>query len=183
MAYIIKRFDRPDDGSKLQVEDFCQLAEKRPKDKYDGSAELCVKILRKFATEPLIEIQKLYRLILFSWLTENGDMHLKNFSLLTTPEGIRRLSPAYDLVCTKLVIPDDALAMPIGGRDKNFTRRNWLQFAEYCRIPERAAKRLISEQIDTLDGALRLISASFLPDDMKEQYEAFLRQNTSVLIG
>ena len=167
----------------MQVEDFCQLAEKRLKDKYDGSAELCVKILRKYATEPLIEIQKLYRLILFSWWMANGDMHLKNFSLLTTTDGIRRLSPAYDLVCTKLIIPDDTLAMPVGGRDRNFTRRKWFDFAEYCQIPERAAKRLLSEQNEALEPALRLISASFLPDQIKEQYEGFLRENTSVLTG
>jgi serine/threonine-protein kinase HipA len=180
-AYIIKRFDRLDDGSKLQVEDFCQLAEKRLKDKYDGSAELCVRMLRKYATEPLIEIQKLYRLILFSWWTENGDMHLKNFSLITLSDGVRCLSPAYDLVCTKLVIPDDSLAMPIGGRDKKLTRRKWLDFAEYCEIPAKAATRLISDQIDVLEPALHLISASYLPNEMKERYEAFLRQNTSVL--
>ena len=182
-AYIIKGCDRLEDGSKLQVEDFCQLAEKRLKDKYDGSAELCVKIVRKFATEPLIEVQKLYRLILFSWWMQNGDMHLKNFSLLTTSEGIRRLSPAYDLVCTKLVIPDDTLALPIDGRNKNVTKRKWLDFAEYCEIPERAAKRVISEQIDALEPSLRLISASFLPNDMKEQYESIVRENTAVLTG
>lgn len=182
-AYIIKRFDRLDDGIKLHVEDFCQLAEKRLRDKYDGSGELCVRILRKYATEPLIEIQKFYRLILFSWWAENGDMHLKNFSLITDLDGLVRLSPAYDLVCTKLVIPDDTLAMPIGGRDKNFTRRAWLDFAEYCGIPEKAARRLLSEQIEALEPALRLVSASFLPAEMKEQYESFLRQNTSVLVG
>lgn len=182
-AYIIKRFDRLDDGAKLHVEDFCQLSEKRIADKYDGSAELCVRILRKYATEPLIEIQKLYRIILFSWWTENGDMHLKNFSLMTTPKGVRRMSPAYDLLCTKLVIPNDTLAMPIGGRDKNVTRRKWLDFAEYCGIPERAARRLIAEQIEALEQALHLISASFLPDEMKEQYEAFLRKNTAALAG
>ncbi|HUT93167.1 MAG TPA: HipA domain-containing protein [Thermoguttaceae bacterium] len=182
-AYVIKRFDRLDDGTKLQVEDFCQLAEKRLRDKYDGSAELCVKTLRKYATEPLIEIRKLYRLILFSWWMANGDMHLKNFSLITTTDGIRRLSPAYDLVCTRLVIGDDTLAMPIGGRDKSFTRGSWLRFAEYCQIPERAAKRLISDQIEALEPALRLISSSFLPDQMQEEYEGFLRENTSVLTG
>jgi serine/threonine-protein kinase HipA len=183
MAYIIKRFDRLDGGVKLQVEDFCQLSEKPIKDKYDGSAELCVKILRKYATEPLIEIRKLYRLILFSWWTDNGDMHLKNFSLITTPEGIHRLSPAYDLICTKLVIPDDTLAMPIGGQRKSLKRRSWLDFADYCGIPERAAKRIISEQIEALEPALGLVSASFLSDQLKEKYEGFLRQNTSVLIG
>ena len=180
-AYIIKRFDRPEDGSKLQVEDFCQLAEKRLKDKYDGSAELCVKIVRRFATEPLIEVRKLYRMILFSWWMQNGDMHLKNFSLLTTSDGIHRLSPAYDLVCTRLVIPDDTLAMPVGGRDKNFTKRKWLEFAEYCGLPERAANRVISDQIKALEPSLKLISASFLPDEMKEQYESIVRENTAVL--
>ncbi len=182
-AYIIKRFDRLDDGTKLPTEDFCQLAEKRLRDKYDGSAELCVRTLRKYATEPLIEIQKLFRLILFSWWTENGDMHLKNFSLITKSDDICCLSPAYDLVCTKLVIPDDHLAMPIGGRDRKFTRRMWLDFAEYCQIPPKAANRLISEQIEALGSALTLILASFLSDLMKEQYEGFLRENTAALEG
>lgn len=181
VAYIIKRFDRLDSGGKLQVEDFCQLAEQRIKDKYQGSGELCVRILRKFATEPLVQIQKLYRLLLFSWWAANGDMHLKNFSLLTTTQGVRLLSPAYDLVCTALVIPDDPLAMPISGRDKKFTRRIWIDFAEYCGIPEKAAKRLLSEQIDALEPALRFISASFLPNEMKEQYEEIVRKNTTIL--
>jgi hypothetical protein len=78
-------------------------------------------------------------------------------------------------------IPDDTLALPVGGRDKGLTRRTWLDFAAYCQIPERAARRLISEQIEVLQPALRLISASFLPDAMQEQYEAALRANTTVL--
>jgi serine/threonine-protein kinase HipA len=182
-AYVIRRFDRLDDGGKLQVEDFCQLAKKRLRDKYDGSAELCVKVLRKYATEPLIEIQKLYRLLLFCWWTANGDMHLKNFSLITTRDGIRRLSPAYDLVCTKLVIPDDVLAMPIGGRNSKLRRDRWLLFAEYCGLPERAATRLLTEQIDALEPALDLVAASFLQDVMKEQYAEIIRENTAVLAG
>lgn len=86
-SYIIKRFDRLEDGTKLAVEDFCQLAEKPIRDKYDGSLELCVRILRRYATEPLIELSKLYRLSLFAWWTANGDMHLKNLSLVTHADG------------------------------------------------------------------------------------------------
>ena len=135
LSYLVKRFDRLDGGIKLQLEDFCQLGEKRLREKYDGSAELCVRLLRKYATEPLLEISKLYRLMLFGWWISNGDMHLKNFSLLTLPDAIRRLSPAYDLVCTRLVLPtDDSLALPIGGRNKNLTKRHWLEFGEYCRL-------------------------------------------------
>jgi hypothetical protein len=50
---------------------------------------------------------------------------------ITISEVTRRLSRAYDLVCTKLVIPGDTLAMPVGGRDKNSTKRKWFEFAEY----------------------------------------------------
>ncbi len=94
LTYIIKRFDRLDDGTKLQVEDFCQLGEKRIKEKYEGSAELCVRILRKYASEPLLEISRLYRLLLYGWWVANGDMHHKNFALLTDPDKTRQLSPA-----------------------------------------------------------------------------------------
>ncbi len=70
-ACVIERFDRLDDGSKLHVEDFCQLSESPLKDKYRGSGELCVRILRKYALEPLIEIRKLYKILLFTWWVAN----------------------------------------------------------------------------------------------------------------
>jgi serine/threonine-protein kinase HipA len=182
IAYLIKRFARLDDGRKLQVEDFCQLAEKPLRDKYEGSSELCVRILRKFASEPLIEIRKLFRLLLFSWWVSNGDQHLKNFSMLTTLDGLRRLSPAYDLICTRLPIPSDQdLALPICGRKSGLVRRSWLDFAEYSQIPERAAATLLSEQIEALEPSLGLIHASFLPDDQKVQYEEIVRRNTAIL--
>jgi serine/threonine-protein kinase HipA len=122
LAYIVKRFDRLADGRKVRQEDFCQLAELSPKEKYDSTAERCVKLLQKHASEPLVEILKFYRLLLFSWWTGNGDMHLKNFSLLVDEQGIVRLTPAYDLICTRLVIPDDSLALPICGKKDNLHR-------------------------------------------------------------
>ncbi len=182
LAYIIKRFDRLDDGTKLQVEDFCQLAEKRIRDKYDGSAELCVRILKKYATEPLIEISKLYRWMLFGWWVANGDMHLKNFSLLTLPDGTRRLSPAYDLVSTRLAIAgDDSIALPMGGRNRKLTRRKWLDFGGYCGLPPRAAERIVAAQVDALDASVELIRQSFLPEPKKEEYEKIIRDHTVIL--
>jgi serine/threonine-protein kinase HipA len=182
IAYLIKRFDRLDDGTKLQVEDFCQLAEKPLRDKYQGSGELCVRILRKYASEPPIEIRKLFQLLLFSWWASNGDQHLKNFSLLRTAEGRWRLAPAYDLICTRLPIPSDRdLALPICGKKSNLSRQSWLDFAEYSRIPERAAMRLLQEQIGALNPSLILIEASFLPDELKARYQEIVRQNTELL--
>lgn len=179
IAYLIKRFDRGDNGEKFPMEDFCQLAGKPLRDKYDGSGELCVRILRQFASEPLIEIRKLFKMLLFSWWVANGDQHLKNFSLFTRSGSMRRLTPAYDLICTRLPIPSDrSLALTIGGKRSNLSRKQWLDFAVYCEIPERAAKRLLSDQVDTLEAAVALIHASFLPDDQKNEYEAIVRENT-----
>ncbi len=181
-AYLIKRFDRLDDGSKLQVEDFCQLFGNPLKDKYRGSGEECAKILDWFASEPLVEKRKLFTMLLFSWWVANGDQHLKNLALLTTHEGIRRLTPAYDIVCTRLVLPQDiGLAMPIGGKTTKLKRNTWLAFAEFCGIPKKAAERLLSRQIDATGGAIELIRSSFLPDAQKEQYIEILNVNTAIL--
>ncbi|MCA9206851.1 MAG: HipA domain-containing protein [Planctomycetales bacterium] len=182
IAYLIRRFDRLEDGAKLPVEDFCQLAGKPLRDKYDGSGELCVRILRQFASEPLIEIRKLFQMLLFSWCVSNGDQHLKNFSLFTHADGLRRLTPAYDLICTRLPIPSDrSLALTIRGKKTNLNRKLWLEFAEYCQIPERAALRLVTDQINALDPSVALIQASLLPDDQKAEYESILRENIAML--
>ena len=181
-AYLIKRFDRLDDGSKLQVEDFCQLSCNPLKDKYHGSGEQCAKMLDRFASEPLVEKRKLFIMLLFSWWVANGDHHLKNLALLTTPEGILRLTPAYDLVCTRLVLPNDMdLAMPIGGKKTELRRNTWLAFADYCGIPKRAAERLLSSQINATGPAIELIHSSFLPDAQKKQYVEILNVNTAIL--
>ena len=181
VAYLVKRFDRQDDGTKLAVEDFCQLAEKPIRDKYDGSGELCVRILRKFATEPIIEIRKLFQMLLFTWWVANGDHHLKNFSMFTQLNGRRQLTPAYDLLCTRLPIPGDSLALTIGGKKSNLTRKSWMDFAAYCQIPPKAAIRLLNQQADVLDDAVPLIRASYLPDDLKGEYEEIVRANTATL--
>lgn len=182
VAYLIKRFDRGDDGAKFLMEDFCQLAGKPLRDKYDGSGELCVRILRQFASEPLIEIRKLFKMLLFSWCISNGDQHLKNFSLFTQAGGLRRLTPGYDLLCTRLPIPSDrSLALTICGKKSNLSRHVWLDFANYCQIPERAALRLLAEQTDALEPAVALVQRSFLPDDQKAEYEAILRENVECL--
>ncbi len=182
IAYLIKRFDRLDDGGKLHVEDFCQLDEKPMREKYQGSGELCTRILRKYASEPLIEIRKLFKLLLFSWWVSNGDQHLKNFSLVITPNGCRRLSPAYDLICTRLPIPTDCdLALTICGKRNNLALKDWLDFADYCDLPQRVADRLIAEQVDALNPSMNLIEASFLPEDLKSRYKQLVIENTRLI--
>jgi len=183
LAYIVRRFDRTRDNRKLRQEDFCQLAEQPPKDKYQGSAELCVRLLRRYASEPVVDALRLFRLIVFSWWTGNGDTHLKNVSLLTGDDGLHRLSPAYDLVCTNLVIPGDPLALPVGGKRDGLTRQDWLSFARYSQIPERAAQRVLAMISGSLDASVAMIEASPLTDPFKKVYRELLRDRTAVLTG
>jgi serine/threonine-protein kinase HipA len=183
LAYIVKRFDRLPNGHKVRQEDFCQLAELSPKEKYDSSAERCVKLLQKYASEPLVEILKLYRLLVCAWWSGNGDMHLKNFSLLTDEQGVTRLTPAYDQICTRLVIPDDPLALPVCGKKDNLKRDMWLKFAEYCQLSERAAARVLNHQAAALTPALDLINRSFLPAEMKAVYRELIESRTAQIVG
>lgn len=181
LAYVVRRFDRTAEGRKLRQEDFCQLAEKSPKEKYEGSAELCVKLLRKYASEPPIEILKMFRLLVFSWWSGNGDMHLKNFSLQAGLDGLQRLTPAYDLVSTRLVIADDQLALPVSGKKDNFDRADWLRFAEYCQLPTKTAERVLDTQKAALSTALTLLERSFLPTTMKQVYTELVKERTTAL--
>lgn len=181
LAYIAQRFDRLPDGRKLRQEDFCQLASKSPKEKYDGTAELCVRIVRQHTAEPAIEVLKLFRLLVFSWWVGNGDMHLKNFSLTVGADGRQRLSPAYDLACTRLVLPEDVLALPVQGKRDGLTRDDWRGLGEYCRLPSRAYERVLDQIVRSCDEACEMIESAPLPEGMRREYAALVRERTAVL--
>lgn len=180
-AYIVRRFDRTPEG-KLRQEDFCQLDLKTRREKYNGSSELLVRLVRRYASETGVELFRLFRRLLFCWLTGNGDMHLKNFSLLAEREGGRyRLSPAYDLLCTRLVIPDDPLALPLGGRDRRLTRRAWLTLAKYAGLG-RAAEREIERLAAQLGAIKGLIAASYLPQEQQDAYSQLVSSRVQRLM-
>jgi serine/threonine-protein kinase HipA len=183
LAYVARRFDRTDAGKKLLQEDFCQLAGKSPKDKYDSSGERCAKLVHRYASAPGIEAAKLFRLMVFVFWTGNGDMHLKNFSLLRGEDGHHRLSPAYDLLSTRLVIADDFLALSVDGNKKNLTRRQWMTYAERCRVPPRAAERILGEIAAATEDATAMIERSALPGEMKADYAALIRRRGATLGG
>src|SRR5665213_897142 len=181
LAYVVSRFDRLDDGAKLQQEDFCQAGGLQASEKYDKNAEFCVKLLRQYASEPIISILALFRLLLFSSCVGNCDLHLKNLSLLTTRDRIRRLSPAYDLLSTKLVLKNQTLALPIGGKPEIEKRNDWVRFGEYCRIPRPAIDRVISTQIAAGDEMIGMIHNSYLSAVFKEKYERIVRRSIAGL--
>lgn len=89
---------------KLAMEDMCQLAGRLTEDKYRGSYEQIAKIIKLYSATPKLDLVNFYELVLFSFLTGNADMHLKNFSLLEHKKIGMVLSPAYDLANTALVV-------------------------------------------------------------------------------
>jgi serine/threonine-protein kinase HipA len=117
-----------------------------------------------------VEALKLLRLFVFSWWIGSGDLHLKNLALVTDPEGLTRLSPCYDLLSTRLVIPDDDLALSVDGRRGNLNRASWLRFAESSKIPARAAERVLAQPALLLQSALALVAASALGEELQASY-------------
>lgn len=175
-AYVVRRFDRRDDGSKRAMEDFCQLSGLPPSGKYDGSAERCGKLVGRHTSEPLIDLRLLYRQFAFSWWVGNGDLHLKNLALIRDDDGRIRLSPAYDLLNTRLVLPDDVLAMPVSGKKDNLQIGAWRKLADSFGLGAKAAQRVHDELVATLPAALQLVARSPLPEAMREAYCALLQE-------
>jgi serine/threonine-protein kinase HipA len=99
----------------------------------------------------------------------------------TTDDGAYRLAPAYDLVSTRLVIPDDRLALPVAGNDRNVTRRQWLELAARCDLPPKVGAAVMQEVGSATDDAATLIEQSALPTSFREAYVALIRERRRVL--
>jgi serine/threonine-protein kinase HipA len=170
LAYITKRFDRVK-GKKVHVEDLCQLSELLTEQKYKSSYERVGKIIKQYATNSGLDAIKYFRLVLFSFLTGNNDMHLKNFSLMHTEKGIL-FSPAYDLLNVNLIYPDDKedLALTLGGRKRKVKRSDFDQFAMSLGIIETVRDNIYKDFSKQMDKVRDWIGRSFLIDEYKERY-------------
>jgi serine/threonine-protein kinase HipA len=182
LAYISKRFDRSKSG-KLHVEDMAQLTETLTENKYRGSMEKIGKIILKFSNYPGIDAIRFFELTLFSFITGNSDMHLKNFSLIRNEDDEIMLSPAYDLLSTKLLIPKDKedLALTLNGKKSNFRKKDFDLFAAQLGINESALRKIYERFGDSFPDMNKLINKSFLSKEMKEKYIALLDERRKVI--
>lgn len=131
-AYVVKRFDRIK-GEKLHQEDFAQILKAR--EKYEGSFERIAETLRRISDVPGLDLQFLFERILLNFIIGNGDAHLKNFSVVYKPDGSVRLSPAYDIVSSKLVIPsEEDTALSINGKKNKIRRSDFDEFSDKLEI-------------------------------------------------
>jgi serine/threonine-protein kinase HipA len=188
-AYITKRFDRTLEGKKFAAEDFSSLARKTSQTdgddyKYEASVEVLFRLLKEYVGAYRIESQRLFRLILFNYVVSNGDAHLKNFSLLETISGDYLLSPAYDLICSRIHVNDPDLALKHGLFADDFTTESFAANGFYAYddflnlglragLPEAVVKEEILLFLSTKQKVIDLVERSFLEEDTKLQYLNF----------
>ena len=184
-AYLVKRFDVKTDGSKYPQEDFAQIAQVTEEThgknyKYDLSYEEIGLLIKRHIATSAIELEKFFRLVLFNYIFSNGDAHVKNFSAILTDEGDHVLTPAYDLLCTRIHSPGEAdMALTLfkdrfteGYNAHGFySYDDFLEFGKVLGIKESRVVKIIKEFDGKEESVDRLVDKSFLRDDFKEYYK------------
>lgn len=185
-AYITKRFDVKDDGGKWGKEDFATLAGKTKDNaganfKYEYSYEEVGMLIQKYVPAWRVEIEKYFLLVVFNFLFSNGDAHLKNFSLLESTKGDYLLSPAYDLVNTKLHVDDSDFALAKGLFADGFkseqykkighpSKSDFTEFAKRIGVAESRVDKLLYPFLEKQPFMETLVNRSFLSDTNKRGY-------------
>lgn len=147
---LVHRFDRLHENGavrSLAVEDACQVLGRWPGDKYVISTEEAICGLARHCRAPGVAALELYRLLVFAYLSGNGDLHAKNLAILDDKRGEWRITPAYDLPSSALY-GDRAMALPIAGRIRQQLSWPMLRsLGETTGIPARLAAEVIREQV------------------------------------
>ncbi|WP_296007114.1 HipA domain-containing protein, partial [uncultured Alistipes sp.] len=183
LCYITRRIDRGPRGEKYPMEDLCQLSERLTEHKYKGSYEQIAKTILRYSSAPKLDAVNFWEQVLFSWLTGNADMHLKNFSLYSRNQGVYGLTPAYDLLSTALVLPEDAeeLALTLNGRKRKLRRSDFVQAMTASGMDEKVIDNLFKKFIKAIPKWNEWIDVSFLPDQMKGKYKALIAERIGQL--
>jgi serine/threonine-protein kinase HipA len=154
----------------------------RTEQKYKGSHEQIAKKIVEFSTYPILDLINYFEVLLFSYLTGNADMHLKNFSLYKGT-GNYTLAPAYDLLSTKLVIPKDPeeLALTLNGKKRKLKKSDFDSLLKSFKVEDKTIENVFDKFRKVLPQWYAFIDSSFLPDGMKEKYKELIQQRSLIL--
>ena len=179
MAYLTRRIDRDVHGKKYLMEDLCQISERSTNDKYKSSYEKIAKLIKLHSSAPMLDLVNFWEVVVFSWLTGNSDMHLKNFSLISRTPGQYVLSQAYDLVNVHLVFPEDEeeLALTLDGRKKRINKQNFMRAMASSGLSVKVTENIFHKFAAVAQRWYDFIDISFLPDDLKEKYKEDIEAN------
>lgn len=184
LSYITKRIDRDAKGEKLAMEDMCQLSGRLTEYKYKGSYEQIAKLIKEYSSVPKLDVVNFWEQVVFSWLTGNADMHLKNFSLYSLRQGHYSLAPGYDMVSTALVMPEDneELALTLNAKKRKIKCSDFKIAMSNSGLEEKIIDNLISKFVKVAGKWFEFIDISFLPEKMKEQYKLIIQNKLETLI-
>ncbi|HEY5122494.1 MAG TPA: HipA domain-containing protein [Ignavibacteria bacterium] len=190
-CYLTKRFDRKSDGTKLNVEDFTQIAGKTEENdgieyKYKLSYEEIAEILKDNCSAYPIEVEKFFKAIIFNYLINNGDAHMKNFSMLRNDSyKDYLLSPQYDLLNTRIHFPKDTeIALDLFKKgyatdsfktNAHFLYQDFFEFGIKIGVKENRVKKFLSAIISKYNEIEDLTQRSFLNEDTKKLYLEYVR--------
>ena len=178
-AYITRRFDIKEDGTKWAQDDFASLAGKTPQThgenfKYSGNYLELFQLMQTYVPAYKLESAKLLKILIFNYLFSNGDAHIKNFSLLETPMGDYRLSPAYDLLNSRIHIDDNDFALEDGLLPKKLTqgkiKQLFASLSEQVAISGEIFNDILSMMLTRSGSVEKMVAASFLNERTKRNY-------------
>ena len=183
LCYITRRIDRTATGDKLPMEDMCQLTERLTEHKYKGSYEQIAKAIQRFSSVPKLDMVNYWEQVVFSWITGNADMHLKNFSLYSKEQGKYMLTPAYDMLSTVLVMPEDKeeLALTLNGKKRKIKKEDFITSMQASGLEDKVINNIFAKFAKVKDRWFAFIDQSFLPDEMKEAFKVIIAEKLNLL--
>ncbi len=175
LSYLTRRIDRKG-KQKFHMEDMCQLTEKLTEAKYRGSYEQIGKAIVNYSEFPGLDIINFFEQVVFSFLTGNNDMHLKNFSLFKDPVLGYKLSPAYDMVASELVLEgdDEELALTLNGKKKKIKKSDFEHAFRHFNMNNKALENIYKRFKKAIPKWHKFIDISFLSEDLKNRYHTMI---------
>ena len=180
LCFITRRIDRNQDGSKNHMIDFLQILELE--DKYKGTMEMLGKTIGELSINTLLDKLRFFELTVVNYAIGNNDMHLKNFSMWLNKFGWT-LSPAYDLLNVKMILPNDKedTALLLGGKKMNFNKTYFDRFGSVLKLNDKQMNAVYKRLVKWLPKAIQLIEMSFLTEDYKNSYKELITKRVNLL--
>lgn len=182
LCFITKRIDRNENGTKNHMIDFLQILELS--DKYMGTKEKLGKAIGELSENTLLDKLRFFESVVFNYVIGNNDMHLKNYSMFLSQLGWT-LSPFYDFLNVKLVLPkdDEDTALLLGGKKKNFKKVYFDRLAEGLQLNSKQMKNVYKRLEKWLPKATDMIALSFLDTEGKITYEKIIKARVAMFIN
>lgn len=182
LCFITQRIDRNADGSKNHMIDFLQILELE--DKYKGTMEKLGKTIGELSVNTLLDKLRFFESTVFNYIIGNNDMHLKNYSMFLSDMGWV-LSPFYDLLNVKIILPEDKedMALLLGGKKENFNKGYFDHLGAVLKLNDKQINAVYKRLQKWLPEAIQLIDSSFLESARQQAYKELISERVKRFIA